>query len=40
MYHYIVPFAAPWVVIGGQGFVVRQTSPNNVNSTGAVEFEE
>lgn len=40
IYHYIVPFAAPLVVVGGQGFVVRQTSPNNVNSTGKIEFEE
>lgn len=40
LYHYIVPFAAPWLVVGGQGFVVRQNSPNNVNSTGAIECEE
>lgn len=40
IYHYIVPFAAPLLVVGGQGFVVRQNSPNNVNSTGKIEFEE
>lgn len=40
MYHHIVPFAAPMIVVGGQGFVVRQNSPNTVNSTGKIEFEE
>jgi len=40
LYHYIVPFAAPWIVVGAQGFVVTMTSPNNVNATGNIECEE
>jgi hypothetical protein len=40
LYHYIIPFAAPLIVVGGQGFLVRQNSPNNVNSTGKIEYEE
>jgi hypothetical protein len=40
LYHYITPFANPMIVIGGQGLVVRQNSPNNVNACGTIEFEE
>jgi hypothetical protein len=40
LYHHILPFAAPLIVVGGQGFVVRQNSPNAVNSSGHMEFEE
>jgi hypothetical protein len=40
LYHYISPFANPFVVIGGQGLVLRQNSPNNCNSSGTIEFEE
>lgn len=40
VYHYIVPFAAPIIVAGGQGYVIRVTSPNNVNGSGGLLFEE
>lgn len=40
LYHYIAPFAAPLIVVGGQGLVIRANSPNNVNCSGAIEFEE
>jgi len=40
LYHHIVPFAAPFIVVTAQGFVVRQNSPNTVNSTGSIEIEE
>lgn len=39
-YHYINPFASPHIVVGGGGFVVRVTSPNNVNVSGYLCFEE
>lgn len=39
-YHYIIPFAAPQIVVGGQGYGVRHNSPNTVNSSGKFEFEE
>lgn len=34
------PFDCPFIVIGGQGFVLRVTSPNNVNFSGALSGEE
>ena len=40
VYHYICPITAPLVVAGGQGFVVRANSPQVVNASGFVEFEE
>ena len=40
LYHHIVPFAAPMICVGGSGFLIRHNSPNTVNCTGAVEFEE
>jgi hypothetical protein len=40
MYHYIVPFAAPLLVQGGQGILIRHNSPNAVNATGSIEYEE
>lgn len=40
LYHYILPFASPIVVPGGQGFVIRVTSPNNVNVSGHITIEE
>jgi hypothetical protein len=40
LYHYINPFASPIVVPGGQGYVIRGNSPNNVNVTGHITCEE
>ena len=40
LYHYICPLTAPLVVVGGKGIAITQNSPNNVNSTGHIEFEE
>lgn len=40
LYHYILPFASPIIVPGGQGYVVRVNSPNTVNCTGKLVFEE
>lgn len=40
IYHYIAPFASPLVIVGGQGFCVTITSPNNVNTTGKLTCEE
>lgn len=40
LYHYINPFAAPHIIVGGQGFVISITSPNNVNVTGHLTCEE
>lgn len=37
---YMHPFASPFVVIGGQGCVLRVTSPNNVNFSGGLTGEE
>ena len=34
------PFASPFIVIGGQGVVLRVTSPNNVNFSGGLGGEE
>lgn len=34
------PFASPFIVIGGQGAVLRITSPNNVNFSGGLVGEE
>ena len=40
-YHYILPFAAPEIVVGGQGYSVDHNSPNGpVNSSGKFDFEE
>lgn len=40
VYHYICPFASPWVAANGKGFVIEATSPNNVNTCGKAEVEE
>lgn len=40
LYHHLVPFADPLICVGGQGFVIRENSPNNVNGTGKISFEE
>jgi hypothetical protein len=40
VYHYIHPFAAPHVVAGAAGFVIRITSPNNVNCSAHITAEE
>jgi len=40
IYHYIRPQGNPLVVQGANGFLVRQNSPNAVNSTGAINSEE
>jgi hypothetical protein len=37
---YMHPFASPIVIIGGQGYVLRITSPNNVNFSGGLVEEE
>lgn len=38
--HNIYTFDSPFIVIGGQGFVHRLTSPNNVNTSGFLTGEE
>lgn len=40
MYHYITPDSRTLVVVGGQGWVMRITSPNNVNACARIEAEE
>ena len=40
LYHYINPFSSPHIVVGGQGFIITMTSPNNVNATGHISAEE
>jgi len=40
VYHYITPQGNPLMVVGGQGFLIRQNSPNTVNGSGLIEFEE
>lgn len=40
LYHYIHPFASPQIIPGGAGFVIRVTSPNNVNFSGHLAGEE
>ncbi len=40
LYHYINPFASPHIIVGGQGFCITMTSPNNVNATGHLTIEE
>lgn len=40
LYHYINPFSSPIIVVGGQGFALTLTSPNNVTATGHVTCEE
>lgn len=40
LYHYIHPFASPFIVIGGQGCVCRVNSPNNVNGSFTLTGEE
>jgi hypothetical protein len=40
LYHYITPQGAPLMVAGGAGFCIRHNSPNTVNASGAIEFEE
>lgn len=37
---YIHPFASPFIIIGGQGCVLRITSPNNVNFSGWLSADE
>lgn len=39
-YHSIHPFASPFIIIGGQGCVLRITSPNNVNGSFWMTAEE
>lgn len=34
VYQYILPFNSPMIIVGGKGFVIAITSPNNVNSSG------
>jgi hypothetical protein len=43
LYHFIVPFASPIIVAPGgtaAGFCIRHNSPNGVNATGSITFEE
>lgn len=40
LYHYLTPDSRPLIVVGGQGWVIRVTSPNTVNACGRIEFEE
>ena len=40
IYQYILPFAAPIIVVGGQGIVVQINSPNNCNCSGKMTCEE
>ncbi len=40
MYHYICPLTSPILVVGGQGMVLRVNSPQAVNSSGFLSFEE
>jgi hypothetical protein len=40
IYQWILPFSTPLVIIGGKGVGIRITSPNNVNSTSRLSFEE
>lgn len=40
LYHYINPFSSPHIIVGGQGFVISMTSPNNVNCSGHLTVEE
>lgn len=40
VYHYITPQGNPLIVVGGAGFCIRHNSPNTVNASGAIEFEE
>jgi hypothetical protein len=37
---YICPQTSPIILSGGKGFVVRVTSPNNVNCTSDLTCEE
>lgn len=37
---YMHPFASPFIIIGGQGAVLRINSPNNVNYSGGLTGEE
>lgn len=40
LYHYITPDSRPLIVVGGQGWVMRITSPNTVNACARLEMEE
>lgn len=40
IYHYICPFAVPYVIKTSLGFGIRINSPNNVNVSGKLEAEE
>lgn len=40
IYHYIHPFASPFIIIGAQGAVLRVNSPNNVNGSFTLTEEE
>ena len=37
LYHYIFPFASPFICIGGKGCGISVTSPNNVNYSGKID---
>ena len=40
LYQYITPDSRPLIVVGGQGWVFRVTSPNTVNACARLEYEE
>lgn len=37
VYHYILPFASPYICIGSKGCGISVTSPNNVNYSGKID---
>jgi hypothetical protein len=37
MYHYILPFASPYICPGGKGCGITVTSPNGVNFSGKID---
>ncbi len=40
VYHLIIPFTVPLIVVGGQGLCITCNSPTVVNCTGHITFEE
>ncbi len=40
LYHVLIPALSPYIIPGAKGFSVRLTSPNNVNFSGNITFEE
>jgi hypothetical protein len=40
LYHYIHPFASPFVCPGAAGGVIKMTAANNVNTSGKITGQE